>query len=147
MIHRQQVHDALMKVDDNILKLDTIDPEYIKKVDHPNGTYDVNQIIERMKAFNGHIIIQTMFMRGSVQCSMVNGQCSMESVDNTGEEYVGPWLEAIKQIKPHANCRAGFAAVNKVIFAAFFRHFLPFVLADSRAFGRKAVKPFQARNA
>ena len=107
MIHRQQVHDALMKVDDNILKLDTIDPEYIKKVDHPNGTYDVNQIIERMKAFNGHIIIQTMFMRGSVQCSMfnvqwsmVNGQCSMESVDNTGEEYVGPWLEAIKQIKP-----------------------------------------------
>ena len=100
MIHRQQVHDALMKVDDNILKLDTIDPEYIKKVDHPNGTYDVNQIIERMKAFNGHIIIQTMFMRGAVQCSMVNGQCSMESVDNTGEEYVGPWLEAVKQIKP-----------------------------------------------
>jgi wyosine [tRNA(Phe)-imidazoG37] synthetase (radical SAM superfamily) len=100
MIHRQQVHDALMKVDDNILKLDTIDPEYIKKVDHPNGTYDVNQIIERMKAFNGHIIIQTMFMRGSVQCSMFNGQCSMESVDNTGEEYVGPWLEAVKQIKP-----------------------------------------------
>jgi wyosine [tRNA(Phe)-imidazoG37] synthetase (radical SAM superfamily) len=72
MIHRQQVHDALMKVDDNILKLDTIDPEYIKKVDHPNGTYDVNQIIERMKAFNGHIIIQTMFMRGAVQWSMVN---------------------------------------------------------------------------
>ena len=89
-----------MKVDDNILKLDTIDPEYIKKVDHPNGTYDVNQIIERMKAFNGHIIIQTMFMRGAVQCSMFNGQCSMESVDNTGEEYVGPWLEAVKQIKP-----------------------------------------------
>jgi wyosine [tRNA(Phe)-imidazoG37] synthetase (radical SAM superfamily) len=100
MIHRQQVHDALMKVDDNILKLDTIDPEYIKKVDHPNGTYDVNQIIERMKAFNGHIIIQTMFMRGAVQWSMVNGQCSMESVDNTGEEYVAPWLEAVKQIKP-----------------------------------------------
>lgn len=92
-IHRQQVHDALMKVDDNILKLDTIDPLYINKVDRPNGTYDVNAIIERMKAFNGHIIIQTMFMRGET-----DGE--MESVDNTGEEYVAPWLEVVKQIKP-----------------------------------------------
>lgn len=91
MIHRQAVHDALMLVDNNILKLDTIDPIYINKVDHPNGTYDVNTIIERMKAFNGHLIIQTMFMRG---------ECNGESVDNTGEAYVGPWLEAVKDIKP-----------------------------------------------
>ena len=91
MFHRQQVHDALMRVDNNILKLDTIDPLYINKVDRPNGTYDVNLMTERMKAFNGHIIIQTMFMQGEY-----NG----ESVDNTGEEYVAPWLEAVKEIKP-----------------------------------------------
>ena len=91
MIHRQTVHDALMQVDNNILKLDTIDPIYINKVDHPNGTYDVDAIIDRMKAFNGHLIIQTMFMRGD---------CNGESVDNTGEEYVTPWLEAVKSIKP-----------------------------------------------
>ena len=87
MIHRQAVHDALMRVDNNIQKLDTIDPIYINKVDRPNGNYDVNKIIERMKAFNGHLIIQTMFMRG-------------DGVDNTGEEYVAPWLEAVKAIKP-----------------------------------------------
>ena len=91
MIHRQEVHDALMQVDNNILKLDTVDPIYINKVDHPNGTYDVNIIIERLKAFKGHVIIQTMFMRGIA---------AGESVDNTGEEYVGPWLEAVKDIKP-----------------------------------------------
>ena len=91
MIHRQAVHDALMLVDNNILKLDTIEPMYINKVDHPNGTYDVNTIIERMKAFNGHLIIQTMFMRG---------ECNGESGDNTGEAYVAPWLEAVKDIKP-----------------------------------------------
>ena len=91
MIHRQEVHDALMRVDNNILKLDTVDPIYINKVDHPNGTYDVNIIIERLKAFKGHVIIQTMFMRGIA---------AGESVDNTGEEYVGPWLEAVKNIKP-----------------------------------------------
>jgi wyosine [tRNA(Phe)-imidazoG37] synthetase (radical SAM superfamily) len=99
MIHRQAVHDALMRVDNNILKLDTVDPIYINKVDHPNGTYDVEKIIDRMKAFNGHIIIQTMFMRGTIKDlkSIVN---YLESVDNTGEAYVGPWLEAVKEIKP-----------------------------------------------
>ena len=91
MIHRQQVHDALMLVDDNILKLDTVNPQYINKVDRPNGQYDVNAIIERMKVFNEHIIIQTMFMRG---------EYLGESVDNTGEEFVVPWLEVVKEIKP-----------------------------------------------
>ena len=91
MIHRQPVHDALMRVDNNILKLDTVDPIYINKVDRPNGAYDVALIIDRLKAFNGHVIIQTMFMRGD---------CQGESVDNTGEEYVAPWLEAVKAIGP-----------------------------------------------
>ena len=87
MIHRPQVHNALMKVDNNILKLDTVDPIYINKVDQPTGNYDVNLIIDRLKAFNGHVIIQTMFMRGL-------------SMDNTGDEYVTPWLEAVKLIAP-----------------------------------------------
>ena len=99
-IHRPKVHDALMRVDDNILKLDTVDPLYINKVDRPVGNYDVNAIIEHMKAFHGHIIIQTMFMRGSIQHATFNTQRSTLNVDNTTEEYVGPWLEAIRDIKP-----------------------------------------------
>ena len=91
MIHHKSVHDALMQVDDNILKLDTVNPLYINKVDRPNSNYDINTIIERMKAFNGHIIIQTMFMCGQYQG---------ESVDNTNEQYVSPWLDAVKQINP-----------------------------------------------
>ena len=94
MIHRQAVHDALMQVDNNILKLDTVDPLYINKVDRPQGAYDVRLIIDRLKAFNSHVIIQTMFMRGET------GERSQQSVDNTGEKFVGPWLEAVKEIKP-----------------------------------------------
>lgn len=90
-IHRKEVHDALMKVDNNILKLDTIDPIYINKVDRPTGHYDVKEIIEGLKSFNGHVIIQTMFMKGSSQGV---------SVDNTGDAYVTPWLEALKHIMP-----------------------------------------------
>ena len=87
MIHRQAVHDALMRVDNNILKLDTVDADFINKVDHPNGTYDVEAIIERMKAFNGHLIIQTMFLKGP-------------DIDNTTDDYVAPWLDAVKDIAP-----------------------------------------------
>jgi hypothetical protein len=29
-----------------------------------------------------------------------NGQVTTESVDNTGEEFVGPWLETVKAIRP-----------------------------------------------
>ncbi len=91
MLHRPEVHEALLRVDDNILKLDTVDAQYISRVDHPNGTYDVSATIERMKSFHGHLIIQTMFMRGA---------CDGESVDNTGEAYVAPWLETVKAIAP-----------------------------------------------
>ena len=100
MIHRQTVHDALMRVDNNILKLDTVDPIYINKVDHPQGNYDVNLIIDRLKAFQGHVIIQTMFMRGEIRREGVRREGVVESVDNTGEEYVAPWLEAVKAIAP-----------------------------------------------
>ena len=102
-IQRQQVHDALMRVDNNILKLDTVNADYINRVDRPVGSYDVNLIIERLKAFNGHVIIQTMFMKGEASpqpSPKGEGATTPLSIDNTGEEFVGPWLEAIKAIAP-----------------------------------------------
>jgi len=90
--HLKDVHDALMRVDNNILKLDTVDPAYINKVDRPVGSnYDVRGIIEVMRSFNGNVVIQTMFLKGTV---------GGVSVDNTGDEYVKPWLEAIEYIRP-----------------------------------------------
>ena len=91
MISKRTVFEALQKVDNNILKLDTVDAAYIKRIDRPNGKYSLEEIMGQMKAFNGKAIIQTMFMRG-----VVDGV----DVDNTGEEYVGPWIEAVKEIAP-----------------------------------------------
>lgn len=82
------IRQALLKVDNNILKLDTVNMEYIRKVDRPvQPSYDVKDIIENMRWFKGHVIIQTMFMKG-------------DGTDNTGEEYVAPWLKAVKYIQP-----------------------------------------------
>ena len=83
--------DALNKIDNNILKLDTVDEEYIRTVDRPNTPYSVAEIIERLKTFEGNCIIQTMFMKGSYLG---------KDVDNTSDKYVLPWLETLKEIKP-----------------------------------------------
>lgn len=90
--HRPEVHDALMMVDNNILKLDTVDPDYIRMVDRPTSpSYNVDDIIKTLASFHGHVIVQTMFMKGSI-----DGR----DVDNTSDRFVEPWLMALRQIKP-----------------------------------------------
>ncbi len=91
LLNRPKVFEALSKVDNNIVKLDTVDADYINEVDRPIGKYDVNEVIERMKAFDGHCIVQTMFM---------NGTFDGKDVSNTSPRFVDPWLEAVKTIKP-----------------------------------------------
>lgn len=88
---RPQVHDALMMVDDNILKLDTVDPAFTQLLDQPVGPYDVEHQIETFASFDGHVIIQTIFLTGEYQGKLI---------DNTGEEYVAPWLAALERIRP-----------------------------------------------
>lgn len=86
------VSEALNKVDNNILKLDTVDDDYIRLVDRPNNVqYAVADIIGKLKAFEGNCIVQTMFMKGTYQG---------KDVDNTTDKYVLPWIEAVKEIAP-----------------------------------------------
>ncbi|MCR4920092.1 MAG: radical SAM protein [Bacteroidaceae bacterium] len=91
-IHRQEIREALRLFDNNIQKLDTVDMDYIRMVDRPQGRYEVEKQIEYLAMFEGKVIIQTMFMGGEL-----NGK----SVDNTGEEYVVPYLQALQRIGPN----------------------------------------------
>ena len=90
-IHRPAVFKALNKVDNNILKLDTVDETYINELDRPVGNYSVEAIIEGLKAFKGNCIVQTMFLKGGYQGKDMN---------NTTDKYVLPWLEAVREINP-----------------------------------------------
>lgn len=91
--HRDEVHNALMKIDNNILKLDTVDTSYISRIDRPTQpSYDVRKIVDCLKTFNGHVIVQTMFMSGTLADGF--------SANNTTDDYVMPWLEAVKEIQP-----------------------------------------------
>lgn len=90
-ILKPKVFEALMTVDNNIQKLDTVDLDYIRRVDRPTGHYDLQAIIDQLKAFRGHVIIQTMFMSGSSEGV---------SVDNTTPQFVEPWLKVVREIAP-----------------------------------------------
>lgn len=91
LITRDNVFEALKLVDNNIVKLDTVSSEYIQNIDRPTGKYNLGAIIDRMKAFNGKAVIQTMFMKG-----IANGI----DVNNTGDDYVLPWIATVKAIAP-----------------------------------------------
>ena len=91
-IGKESVFETLKKVDNNILKLDSAILETVKLIDCPNSpSYSINKQIELFKKFDGNFIMQTMFVRGSH-----NGKV----VDNTTEEEVSAWLEAVKATNP-----------------------------------------------
>ncbi len=91
-IHRDDVRRALMRVDNNILKLDSAFDATVRLVDNPQSpTYTVRGIVELMKRFDGHFIMQTMFLRGEYK-----GQ----KIDNTTEEEVSAWLKLVEETHP-----------------------------------------------
>lgn len=91
MINREPVFQALLKVDDNILKLDSAIPETVELLNCPTGNFRLDQVIGQLARFGRHAIIQTLFVRG-----MYKGQ----PVDNATEEELTAWVEAIKLIRP-----------------------------------------------
>ena len=90
-IHREDVRRALLRVDNNILKLDSAFDETVQLVNKPQGAYTVARTVELLKAFDGNLILQTMFLRG---------EYLGKRVDNTTEEEVSAWLKLVEEIKP-----------------------------------------------
>lgn len=90
-IHREDVRRALLRVDNNILKLDSAFDATVQLVNKPQGNYTVAHTVELLKMFEGQLIVQTMFLRGEYL-----GQ----RVDNTTEKEVAAWLKLIADIAP-----------------------------------------------
>ena len=90
-LHREDVRRALLRVDNNILKLDSAFDATVQLVNKPVGSYSVERTVELMKLFEGQMILQTMFLRGEYL-----GQ----RIDNTTEEQVEAWLRLVKEVAP-----------------------------------------------
>ena len=91
MLHKPGVVRALLKVEDNIQKLDSAFETTIRKIDCPASNFRLDKVVENLKSFNGRVIIQTLFLRGNFQGDII---------DNTTEEELTGWLKLISVIKP-----------------------------------------------
>jgi len=91
MLHKPKVVEALKKIEDNILKLDSAFIETIMLLDQPVGRYDLQKVINNIKQFDGQAIIQTMFIRGNFKGV---------AIDNTTEEELKAWIKVLQEIRP-----------------------------------------------
>ncbi len=85
------VKSALLKVDQNILKLDSAFDSTIRLHNQPKVNVSAAQLIEGLAGFNGKLIIQTLFLRGTFRGSVI---------DNCTEVEINAWLKALDRIKP-----------------------------------------------
>ncbi len=90
-IHKKDVFEALLKVEDNILKLDSAFPETIELLDCPVGKFNLDETVEQLIRFKGNVTIQTMFIKGIYKD---------KALDNSVDKEVEAWLRLLKIIKP-----------------------------------------------
>jgi len=86
-LHRDSVREALMKVDNPILKLDAPTTELVRRINCPQGDYDVAQVVEDMRQFGGNFVLQTMFLRS-------------EDFDSSSPEVLEGWMDIVRDLHP-----------------------------------------------
>lgn len=87
-----KVAEALKKVDNNILKLDSAIEDTMRLIDRPaSREFTVDRVVDALRQFKDTGIIQTMILRGEH-----NGI----KVDNTTDEEIDALIEAYRKIKP-----------------------------------------------
>lgn len=94
MLHRAETVDALRRVDNPILKLDSALEATVRIVDRPvSPTYSVAKVIDRLADFGPHAIVQTM-----ITCGEHDGV----SFDQTDPAEISALIEAYKKIRPQS---------------------------------------------
>ena len=85
------VFTALGKLDNNILKLDAGSGKMFSLINNPVDPDPLETLVAGLEKFNGEVIIQSLFLRGTFKG---------EVVDNTTVVEVDAWLQHLLRIKP-----------------------------------------------
>ena len=87
LIGRKEVAEALMRVDNPILKIDASSDELIRKINIPVGSYRLDEVLENLKGFDGNFILQTMFLKSP-------------DFDTAAPEAVERWMDIVRTLRP-----------------------------------------------
>lgn len=87
LIAREAVFQALCKVDNPIMKIDASSDQLIGKINKPAGSYNLDDIVEGLKRFDGNFILQTMFLRS-------------EDFDTVADGALERWMDLVRELRP-----------------------------------------------
>ena len=87
LIGRPAVAEALMRVDNPILKIDASSDDLIEKINKPSGSYRLADVIGNLKKFEGRFVLQTMFLKSP-------------DFDTAAPEALNRWMEIVRELKP-----------------------------------------------
>ena len=87
MIGKKEVFEALRKVDNPILKLDAPTDELVRKINHPQGRYSVEEVVRNLMRFEGAFVLQTMFLRSP-------------DFDSSSPEVLEAWMDIVRKVRP-----------------------------------------------
>jgi wyosine [tRNA(Phe)-imidazoG37] synthetase (radical SAM superfamily) len=90
-LHKPAIKNALLKADNNVLKLDCGTERMFRLINRPLGSITLDKIVRQLIRFKGNLIIQSLFIRGEYMG---------ESIDNTTSEEISAWLEHLQDIQP-----------------------------------------------
>lgn len=86
-IFRDEVFEALRKVDNPILKIDAPTDELAARINQPQGEYHVEDVVTDLMRFEGDFVLQTMFLRSP-------------SFDSSSPEVLDGWMNIVRRLRP-----------------------------------------------
>lgn len=86
-IFREDVFEALRKVDNPILKIDAPTDVLAARINQPQGEYHVEDVVADLMRFEGNFVLQTMFLRSP-------------SFDSSSPEVLDGWMNIVRKLKP-----------------------------------------------
>jgi wyosine [tRNA(Phe)-imidazoG37] synthetase (radical SAM superfamily) len=91
MIHNDKVFEALSRADRNMLKLDSGIEETFRLINSPPKDFSLEKLMANLQKFKGNFIIQTLFLTGKREG---------KAIDNTTDEEVSAWINALAKLNP-----------------------------------------------
>lgn len=85
------VQEALMSVDNAIIKLDSAFDSTVNKIDRPQYSYSVEEMRKNLEPYKGKFVLQTMFLRGEHEGV---------KLDNTTPQEVSAWRKIAIELEP-----------------------------------------------
>ena len=87
LLGRKDIAEALMRIDNPILKIDAATDALVQKMNKPVGVYRLSEVVDNIKRFDGKFILQTMFLKSP-------------DFDLSTSENLSGWMDIVRELKP-----------------------------------------------